>query len=60
MKKVSFVVAILVSAALAGCHSKKAANNGGGSADMGSGAGSAMAPTGSADGGGAAPAGSGM
>jgi hypothetical protein len=54
MKKVSFVVAILVSAALAGCHNKKAANNsGGGSADMGSAMGSGMA-------GSAAPAGSGM
>jgi hypothetical protein len=41
MKKMSFVIAILVSAALAGCHHKKAANNGG-SGDMGSGSGSAM------------------
>jgi hypothetical protein len=61
MKKVSFVVAILVSAALAGCH-KKAANTtptgGGAGSAMGSDMGSAAAPagsdTGSAAGGGSA------
>jgi hypothetical protein len=42
MKKMSFVLAILVSAALAGCHSKKPATAGTGSGDMaGSAAGSA-------------------
>jgi hypothetical protein len=42
MKKTSFVVALLISAALAGCHHKKAATTGSGSGDTaGSAAGSA-------------------
>jgi hypothetical protein len=43
MKKMSFVLAILVSAALAGCHSKKPATTGAGSGsgDMSGSAGSA-------------------
>jgi hypothetical protein len=59
MKKMSFVLAILVSAALAGCHGKKAntAGGGSGSADMsGSAAGSAA---GSGEGGSAAGSGGG-
>jgi hypothetical protein len=54
MKKVSFVVAILVSAALAGCHHKKASTAPTG--DQGSAAGSAAAGSGDA---GSAAAGSG-
>jgi hypothetical protein len=61
MKKMSFVLAILVSAALAGCHSKKANTAGTGSAgsgDMGSGSamGSGDMGSGSAAGGGSGSA----
>jgi len=63
MKKMSFVVAILVSAALAGCHKKNASTTptGGttGSA-MGSDMGSAAAPAGSDTGSAAAGGGSAM
>jgi hypothetical protein len=55
MKKVSFVVAILVSAALAGCHKNKGANNPSGGSDMGSAAMGSAAPAGGGD----APAGGG-
>jgi hypothetical protein len=60
MKKMSFVVALLVSAALMGCHHKKAETTtptGAGSAmgsDMGSAAAPAGSDTGSAAGGGSA------
>ena len=62
MKKMSFVLAILVSAALAGCHGKKSNTAGPGSAagsgDMGSGsaAGSGDMGSGSAAGGGSGSA----
>jgi len=63
MKKMSFVVAILVSAALAGCHKKNASTTPtGGTAGsaMGSDMGSATAPAGGSDAGSAAGGGSAM
>jgi hypothetical protein len=56
MKKTLFCVAIFVTAALAGCHKSKPANNPSSGSDMG---GSAMAPAGSDMGSAAAPAGGG-